>query len=224
MKNKEDDEMANKLINPDGKYIKRNYELSEVRVEENGNTITGHAAVYGQMTRIGDWFYEIIAPGAFDRADLSDVAFYLNHNIDALPMARSRKSIPNSTMKVTPDVKGLGINTSLDIENNTDSRALISAVNRQDVSGMSFSFLVGDEDWQGLDTEMPTRTIKTVAKVIEVSAVTYPAYEGTDIDARSGSLESDRAALERAQSIIINQRNQSEVETLKQKIILKGMV
>lgn len=216
--------MPQKPIKPDGKYIKRNYELSEIRVEENGNQLIGHAAVYGQMTRIGNWFYEIISSGAFDRTDLSDVALYLNHNIDSLPMARSRKSIPNSTMKVTPDEKGLGIEASLDTDNNTDARALTSAVNRKDVSGMSFSFIVGDEDWQGLDTEMPTRTIKTVSKVIEVSAVTYPAYEGTDIDARSGSLESDRAALERAQSMIINQRTQNEIETLKQKIILKGKI
>jgi phage head maturation protease len=79
---------------PDGKYIKRCYELSEIRAAEGGSAIEGHAAVYGQTTNIGDWFFEIIAPGAFERTDLSDVAFYLNHNIDALPLARSRKSIP----------------------------------------------------------------------------------------------------------------------------------
>ncbi len=188
----------------DGKYIKRCYELTEARAEADSNVIDGHAAVYGQTTNICGWFYEVIAPGAFDRTDLSDVALYLNHNIDSLPMARSRKSIPNSTMKVAPDERGLFMSATIDTENNTDAKALRSAIVRKDVTGMSFAFLVGDEEWAGLDTDMPTRTIKSVSKVIEVSAVTYPAYAGTDIDARSNSLESDRAALERAKSVSIN--------------------
>lgn len=80
--------------------------------------------------------------------------------------------------------------------------------------------MVGDEEWQGLDLDMPTRTIKSVAKVVEVSAVTYPAYTGTDINARSESLESDRAALERAKSVVINQ----QIELLKLKAQAKGKV
>lgn len=135
--------MAKRPKELDGKYIKRCYELTEARVEQDGNTIEGHAAIYGQTTNIGNWFYEIIAPGAFDRADLSDVAFYLNHNVDALPMARSRKSIPNSTMKVLPDSQGLFMSASVDIENNSDARALKSAIIRKDITGMSFSFWSG---------------------------------------------------------------------------------
>lgn len=183
---------------PDGKRVKRCYALTDARVSEEGNTIEGHAAVYGQTTNIGGWFYEIIAPGAFERSDITDVALFLNHNTDALPMARARKSIPNSSMRVTPDERGLFTSATLDTENNVDARALVSAIKREDVTGMSYAFIVEDEEWQGLDTDMPTRTIRSVAKVFEVSAVTYPAYEGTDINARSDSLESDRAALERA--------------------------
>lgn len=197
---------------PDGKYIRRCYAFTEARVS-GGNTVEGHAAVYGQTTNIGGWFYEVISPGAFTRADISDVAFFLNHNTNALPMARARKSIPNSSMRITPDDRGLFMSTALDIENNVDSRALVSAIDRQDVTGMSYAFLVQDETWEGLDTDMPTRTIETIAKVFEVSAVTYPAYEGTDISARSESLESDRAALERAREYIAK----GEIE--KQKLI-----
>lgn len=205
---------------PDGKFIKRCYDMPDIRMDETGNTIDGHAAVYGQTTNIGNWFYEIIAPGAFDRSDLSDVAFFVNHDTDKIPLARSRKSIPNSTMKVGPDQNGLAMSATIDIENNADARALKSAIDRKDISGMSFAFLVGDEEWTGLDTDMPTRTIKSISKVIEVSAVTYPAYEGTDIGARSNSLESDTAALERAKSAL----NKSEISILKQKIALKGKV
>lgn len=201
---------------PDGKYIKRCIDFTEVRVNEEGNLVEGHAAVYGQETRIGNYFKEVIERGAFDRADLSDVALFLNHKWDEIPLARSRKSIPNSSMKVTPDEKGLFISTQLDTENNTNARALVSAISRKDISGMSFAFLVGEEDWTDLDTEMPTRTIKSISKVMEVSAVTNPAYESTDIDARSNSLESDRTALERAKGNNID----NELELLKLKLNL----
>jgi phage head maturation protease len=114
------------------------------------------------------------------------------------------------------------MSATIDTENNADAKALQSAINRKDVTGMSFAFLVGDEEWQGLDTDMPTRTIKSVAKVIEVSAVTYPAYEGTDIGARSDSLESDRAALERAKSAYINQDKSEDIELRKMKLKMKA--
>ena len=212
--------MKKKFELPASKYIKRCYEFSEARAEASGNTITGHAAVYGQVTSIGGWFNEIIAPGAFDRTDLSDVALFLNHDFYKIPLARSRKSIPNSTMRVAPDEQGLLVDATVDTENNAEAKALVSAVARKDITGMSFAFLVGDEEWQGLDTDMPTRTIKSISKVIEVSAVTYPAYQGTDIDARSQSLESDRAALEKARSAMIDRSK--ELEILKFKTMIRS--
>ncbi len=209
----------NKL--PDGKYIKRCIDFTEVRVNEEGNTVEGHAAVYGQEARIGNYFIETIERGAFDKTDLSDVALFLNHNWDDIPLARSRKSIPNSSMKVTPDEEGLFIKTQLDTENNTSARALVSAISRQDISGMSFAFVVDEEDWSDLDSDMPKRSIKSISKVLEVSAVTNPAYPTTDInngiDARSNSLDSDRAALERARGNNID----DELEVLRLKIKIK---
>lgn len=205
---------------PDGKYAKRSYDVQDIRSGAEDGVIEGHAAVYGQTVNIGNLFYEVIAQGAFDRANLSDVALFLNHDIDKIPLARSRKNVPNSTMKVVPDDKGLFMSANIDVGNNSDSRALKSAIDRKDISGMSFAFLVEDEEWAGLDTDMPTRTIKAISKVIEVSAVTYPAYSGTDIKARSKSLESDKAALERAKSAL----SLSEAVLLKQKISMKGKV
>lgn len=197
---------------PDGKYIKRCYPFAESRAETETGVLQGHAAVYGQAADIGGYFIEILAQGAFERTDLSDVALYCNHNTKAIPLARRRQSIPNSTMKVVPDEKGLFMDALLDIVNNAEARALVSSVARQDITGMSYAFIVGDEKWEGLDTEMPTRTIITIAKVIEVSAVTHPAYEGTDIGARSDSLESDRAALERARLMI---QDRQEIEKMR---------
>ena len=59
-----------------------------------------------------------------------------------------------------------------------------SSVERGDISGMSFLFSVAEERWEGLDTDYPTRHIDKIRSVVEVSAVTWPAYNSTEIQAR----------------------------------------
>ena len=181
------------------KLENRSY-ICEVRAvqTENGHTITGRPIVYNSRTNIGP-FDEIIDPGALDGADLRDVRFLINHDTSRIPVARSRRNNGNSTMQLTPDVFGMDISADLDIENNSESRALYSAVDRGDISGMSFMFSVDDEEWEDLESDHPTRHIRKIGSVVEVSAVTFPAYESTEIYARSKeALESARSALENA--------------------------
>ena len=103
-------------------------------------------------------------------------------------------------MQLTPDYEGLNINfVKLDVENNSTARALFSAVKRGDISGMSFMFSVDAENWEDLESDHPTRHITKIGSVVEVSAVTFPAYDATSINARSKEeLDSARSALERA--------------------------
>ena len=172
----------------------------EVRAEhsEQGNIITGRPIVYNSRTNLGD-FDEVIESGALNSADLTDVRFLVNHDISKIPLARSRRNNGNSTMQLTPDAEGMGIRVTLDTENNAEARALYSAVQRGDISGMSFMFGIADQEWEDLDSDHPTRRIKSISTVVEVSAVTFPAYDSTTIQARSkGALESARSALERA--------------------------
>lgn len=180
--------------------IRRSYPC-EVRAAENterGRLITGRPIVYNTKTDLG-LFDEIIVPGALDHTDLTDVRFLINHDLSKIPLARSRRNNGNSTMQLIVDSAGMGINTYLDTENNADARALYSAVERGDISGMSFMFGIKGERWEGLDTEHPTRFITDISVVIEVSAVTFPAYDSTEISARGReALESARAVLERA--------------------------
>lgn len=168
----------------------------EIRASDadNGNgVITGRPIVYESKTDLG-LFDEIIRRGALKGANLKDVRFLVNHDMSRIPLARSRNNNENSTMQLTPDNDGLSIRVTLDVENNTEARALYSAVQRGDISGMSFLFAVGEEDWAGLDTDHPTRTILSIAEVLEVSAVTFPAYEATEIETRSkGALDNARA-------------------------------
>lgn len=171
----------------------------EVRAEEGerGTILTGRPIVYDQRTDLG-YFDEYIAAGALNGADLTDVRFLVNHDASRIPLARSRRNNGNSTMQLTPDAFGLSLDwVKLDVENNAEARALWSAVNRGDISGMSFMFSVDGEEWTDLKTDHPTRAITKIGSIVEVSAVTFPAYNTTEIFARSkAALDSARAAME----------------------------
>lgn len=201
------------------KLIERSY-LCEVRTAEDdkhGNIIVGRPIVYDSKTDIGGMFAEIIERGALNKTDLTDVRFLVNHDISKIPLARSRKNTENSTMQLIPDDDGLGIRVDLDIENNTEARNLYSAIQRGDISGMSFMFSIDADDWEDLDSKYPTRHIRSIATVVEVSAVTFPAYADTSIAVRDKSaLDNARLALENARSSkSVDTDSINEVELLK---------
>lgn len=196
-----------------------NFEVRAENDEQHGSILTGSPIVFGERTDLG-WCDEIIDDGALDDTDLRDVRFLVNHNTDMIPLARSRNNNENSTMQlsVVPQ-KGMDIRVDLDTENNAEAKSLYSAVQRGDLSGMSFMFAVNEDAWEDLDSEHPTRHIRSFAKVFEVSAVTFPAYEATSIQARglSEALESARASLESARA----EARKIEAEKLKIKILAR---
>lgn len=211
----------------ENKLLERRSYSFEVRAEqtEAGNIITGRPIVYGSKTDIGP-FDEIIERGALNETDLTDVRFLVNHDISRIPLARSRRNNGNSTMQLTVDDEGMSIRVTLDTENNAEARALYSAVQRGDISGMSFMFGIKDEAWEDIDSEHPTRKITAISTVVEVSAVTFPAYQDTEISARSKeALDSARSALDKArQQRAKPLESGNEAEMLKLKIqILGGM-
>ena len=175
------------------------FELRSAHDEKHGDMITGTPIVFNQRTELMCWD-ETIAPGALDKTDLRDVRFLVNHDTSMIPLARSRNNNENSTMQMTVADDGLHIRVDLDTEGNAEARSLYSAVSRGDISGMSFMFRVDSDEWEDLDSERPLRTITGISKVFEVSAVTWPAYEQTSIEARSCAkeLESSASVLESA--------------------------
>jgi len=173
-----------------------NFEMRTSRDEQERGIIEGYAIVYDSETDLG-YFREIIKSGALKNTDLKDVRFLVNHNTDMIPLARSRNNNENSTMQLIVDEKGLKIRVKLDIENNTEARNLYSAIERGDITGMSFMFTIRAEKWDDEDTDHPKRTITDIEQVFEVSAVTFPAYEETEINARcKEELESYRSTLD----------------------------
>lgn len=194
-----------------------NFEIRAENSERYGDYITGRPIVLDEVTDLGD-FTEEIRKGALDETDMKDVRFLVNHNIDMIPLARSRNNTENSTMQFTVDEFGMNIRVNLDTEENADARALYSAINRGDISGMSFMFDVdrNDEEWEDLESEKPHRIINRIRKIYEVSAVTFPAYEQTEINIEA---RSNRMVLDNAMRALDNAKRQAKMDDIKQRLI-----
>ena len=191
------------------------FEIRAEQNEDNGSIITGRPIVYSARTDIGP-FDEIIEPGALDATDLTDVRLLVNHDTKMIPLARSRRNNGNSTMQLTVDTLGLLIErANLDTENNATARALYSAVQRGDITGMSMMFSVEADRWDNLDTEHPVRHILSIGSVVELSVCTFPAYEQTEVYARSKeALESARTALENARQQNVRSSPEGDADVL----------
>lgn len=199
------------------KKIERRYdvEFRAMRDEENGSYIVGVPIVFDKDTDLG-YYTETIDRHALDNTDMKDVRFLVNHNTDMIPLARSRNNNAHSTMQMWVEEDGMHIRVNLDVDRNTEAKALYSAVDRGDVSGMSFMFSVDGDNWEGLDTETPKRTITSIGKIFEVSAVTFPAYEQTSIQAAdlTEALESAEAVLESARRVKADEAMRSEIRNI----------
>ena len=221
MKNKKRKNSQNELVT-------RKYVATFRAVEdEQGSTIEGTPIVFNQETKLQDWageYIERIDPHALDDADLKDVRLFINHDTDKIALARTKNG--KGTMSFSIDEEGMHIKANLDTENNAEARALYSAIQRGDMDGMSFMFRIQDQEWQNLDSDCPTRVIKKISIVHEVSVVNFPAYPQTSIDARDNSEETEYSALAEARKALSEETDKRskellEIEKLKNENLLK---
>ena len=169
------------------------------RAEGETGTIHGRPIVFNSRTDLG-YFDEIIDPRALDQADLTDVRLCLNHDTSYV-YARSRRNNPRSTMRLQVGPEGMDIEADLAIGQSPRAQDYYSAVERGDMDKMSFMFSVKRDEWMDLESDHPTRRILEIGSVVEVSCVTFPAYEATSIEINERSkeaLESARRAVETA--------------------------
>jgi HK97 family phage prohead protease len=172
----------------------------------------GHAAVFREPTLIGSrqWgFVEWIEPGAFRDVLKDDVRFLFNH--DGMPMARTT----NGSLTLSEDKAGLF--TEATLAPISISRDLAVLVERGDVTQMSFAFYMGEyvagtipeKDDEETDENaraagitklpkgiekfrgMPYMAITRMDRLFDVSPVTYPAYEGTDVSKVSAEQDAE---------------------------------
>lgn len=182
---------------------------AEVRAGDDGSiAVEGYAAVFNQEADIGGFFREVIAPGAFSEAiGRDDVVFLINH--EGLPLARTR----SGTLMLFEDDRGLKMNADLEAED-PDVERIIYKMRRGDLDQMSFAFYPEIEEWD--DTgDIPLRTIKK-ASLHDVSAVTTPAYDGTEIGLRS-------LAAARKSAVKMNNRNAARLRRMRMNLRAKGV-
>ena len=189
---------------------------SDVTASEN--QIIGNPVVCGVRTQMYD-YVEIIEPGALVEADISDVLLTVNHNLNDIPLARSRGGQPGETMQLSVDNYNCSITAQLDVENNPQARALHSAVSRGDITGMSFMFHVKEDSWER-ENDVLVRHIKKIDKIVDVSAVTIPAYPSTSISARSSSYGAENKT-ETEQTEQRKKAEKLELEKLKLKYMYR---
>ena len=155
----------------------RIFSLTEIRVIDGANPVVeGHAAVFNQKSHdMG--FREVIMPGAFAGAVMTDdVKFLLNHR--GLPLARTK----SGTLRLSEDQKGLAFRAELDASD-PDVQRLLPKVKRGDLNEMSFAFSIKDPSSDEKWTRDNGETVRSLLKVslYDVSAVTFPAYPTTDL-------------------------------------------
>lgn len=147
-----------------------------IEVRADSRTATGYAAVYNSIADIGGYFNEQIAPGAFDGTLGGDIRALFNHDT-AHVLGRTIAG----TLRLASDDRGLAV--EIDMPDTAMARDLTVSMTRGDISGMSFGFNVTKQTW---DESGPVilRTIEAV-ELFEVSIVTFPAYDATDVAVRS---------------------------------------
>lgn len=132
-------------------------------------------------------YYEVIDRHALDEADMSDVIMQYDHNGKVL----ARQS--NKTLIIEPNDKGLFV--CADLSKSQASKELYEEINNGLITRMSWAFTVAEESY---NKDTRTRTILKVKKVYDVSAVSIPANQDTEISARSyldGVIEMERQEL-----------------------------
>lgn len=168
----------------------RQYRKFEVRVAEEGMIVEGYAATFEQeavMYEIdGIQYKEVVDMKAFQGAEMHDVVMNFNH--DGKPVARTK----NGTLEINTDAHGLRIKA--DLSGTEEGRRLYEEIKGGYIDKMSFAFTVNDEEYS---KETRTRRIVSVKRLYDVAAVDIPAYDTTDIFARSFyAAEAEREAAE----------------------------
>ena len=160
-------------------YWMPDWERRVVPITEQGARLTGYAALFDSLSENMGGFSERIACGAFRDVLTGDTRALMNHDPNFV-LGRTKAG----TLKLKEDQKGLLV--EIFPPDTAWARDLVVSIKRGDVSQMSFGFGVDPEgeEWSKSNGSQ-VRTIRKVARLYDVSVVTYPAYSETSVSARS---------------------------------------
>lgn len=182
--------------------------------EEKRYIVEGYATTFDDPYDFGYEGKEVISSHALDEADMSDVIFQFDHQGQV--MARVR----NNSLAVIPDERGLYIRA--DLSGSELGRNLYESIQNGLVDRMSWGFIVPNDGWE-YDSATRTSTVTKVSKVFDVSAVSIPANQGTEIHSRSyfnGVIEQEQQELLQRE---IDKRKRMAL-VLQVETVMKGMM
>ena len=199
-------------VKKDREYRDMTMEIRTAETEEapdERKIVRGYASTFNEPYTLyenDDWrFNEVVDARAFDNTDMSDVILQYDHE------GRVFARMSNNTLTVTPDEKGLLIEA--DLGGTELGRQLFEEIRGGYTNKMSFGFTVDGEDY--LDTKdvdgkaLTVRTITSVRKLYDVSAVSLPANDATSISVRSltdGEIERIQAERLEAEALELRRR------------------
>lgn len=152
---------------------------AEFRAELDGNTLAGTALLFRARADVrGHW--EALTRSAFDDALArgDDVKALVNHNPSMVLGSTKAK-----TLRLATDDDGLRF--EVDLPDTTYAHDLKELVARSDISGMSFGFVPDGDQWSRAPDGRQLRTYTSFKRFLDVSPVTYPAYEGGEVYLRA---------------------------------------
>lgn len=172
--------------------------------DSGGATIRGVAAVFDTMSENLGGFREVIAPGAFDDTDMSDVRGLFNHDSNFV-LGRTR----SNTLRLKVTERGLEYEIDAP-ETQTIRDLVMEPLKRGDITQSSFGFIVGrgNDQWDEDEEGRIVRTINRINELFDVSPVTFPAYR--DTDAGAASLRDWRSQQNELQEALAKEANERQ--------------
>jgi HK97 family phage prohead protease len=150
----------------------------ELRIDGKKPKLVGYAAKTGIFADLR-WFKEKIKKGAFSDVMEDDVRCLKNHDPNLI-LGRST----NGTLRM--DENTIGLRYENDLPDTTTGKDVKEEVRSKLITGCSFSFIVGEDEWKYFNDErVPERTIIKIKRLFDVGPVTFPAYPSTTVAARS---------------------------------------
>lgn len=180
----------------------RNTENEISSITDEGLKVKGYAVVFDSKTLLyesdGIKYFETVDKNALDNADMSNVVFRYNHDDSFQILARTS----NNTLKLNVDEKGLKITAEL--ANTTAGKDIYELIKRHDINKMSYAYVVDEADYEKVSDVEYVRHIKSIKRLIDVSAVDFPAYSETELDIVKRSFENviNESEMKRKQLII----------------------
>lgn len=178
---------------------------SEVRAAgDDSLVIEGYASNFDVKYDLG-YFKESVARGAFDSVMEDDVRFLVNHT--GAPLARTT----NGTLELSVDEKGLKYRAAL--ADTQEGRDLYKLIKRGDITQSSFAFTIDEDTWS---EDRSTRTITKVGRLLDTSAVTFPASPSASVYARNMAAAKEEAEEMKTEQELPEVRQ--ELETIKTEV------